>query len=108
MAGEMPLVEPDLACAGESESAAVIAARIHRETGLRRSSHRYAGWVGVECPSIRAAVWMMRALVASNILSRREEQVLFVPVNPATDPTGAIVSSALAHVNQCALARGVL
>ena len=107
MAAEMPFVEPDLACAGESESAAVIASRIHRETGLRRSTHRYAGWVGVECPSVRAAVWMMRALVASNVLARREGQVLFVPVNAATDPGGAIVSSAVARTYQSASARGV-
>jgi len=108
MAEEMPFVEPDLACAGDSESAAEIASRVQRETGLRRSSHRYAGWVGVECPSIGAAVWMMRALVASNILSRREERVLFVPVNAASDPTGAIVSSAVAHVFQCASTRGLV
>jgi hypothetical protein len=102
MGGQMPLVGPDLACAGESESAAAIALRIHRETGLRRSAHRYAGWVGVECPSVRAAVWMMRALVASNILARREQQVLFVPVNAAIDPTGAIVSSAVADIYELA------
>ena len=108
MAGEMPFVEPDLACSGDGEFAAVIASRIQRETGLRRSAHRYAGWVGVECSSVRAAVWMMRALVASNVLSRREGQVLFVPVNAATDPTGANVSSAMAHVYQCASARALV
>ena len=32
---------------------------------------------------------MMRALVASNVLARREGTVLFVPVNPAADPTAA-------------------
>jgi len=102
MAGESPFVEPDLACSGDSEAAAAIASRLHHETGLRRSIHRYAGWVGVECPSVRAAVWMMRALVATNILSRREEQVLFVPVNVAADPTGAIVSSAVADIYELA------
>ena len=107
-AREMPCVEPDLACSGESESAAVIASRIHRETGLRRSTHRYAGWVGVACPSVRAAVWMMRALVASNILSRREEQTLFVPVNTVADPTGAIVTGALENVYRYATARGLV
>jgi len=107
MAGEGPLVEPDLECSRDDDAAAAIASRIQRETGLRRSTHRYAGWVGVECPSVRNAVWMMRALVAGNILSRREEQVLFVPVNVATDPGGAIVSSAVAHVNHCASARGL-
>jgi hypothetical protein len=105
MAGERPLIEPDLSCSGDGAAAAAIASRIQRETGLRRSTLRYAGWVGVECPSVRVAVWMMRALVASNILSRREGQALFVPVNAAVDPTGAIVSSAVARVHQCASAR---
>jgi hypothetical protein len=102
MAGERPCVEPDLGCAGDSEAAAVLASRIHRETGLRRSTLRYAGWVGVECPSVRVAVWMMRALVASNILSRREGQVLLLPVNAAIDPTGALVSTAVARLYACA------
>ena len=108
LAAEVPLVEPDLACPGDHEAAAVIASRMHREIGLGRSRHRYAGWVGVECASVRVAVWMMRALVASNVLSRREGQVLFVPVNASTDPTGAIVSDAVAHVYQCASARSVV
>ena len=96
MAGESPLIEPDLFESRLDEQprlAASIAALIHRDTGLRRSNHQYAGWLGVECPSVRAAVWMMRALVASNVLSRREGTVLFVPVNAATDPDGTIVAS---------------
>jgi hypothetical protein len=108
MAGEAPLVEPDLACSGDDEPAAVIASRIHRETGLRRSTHRYAGWVGVECPSVRVGIWMMRALVASNIVSRREGSVLFVPVNQMTDGGGAVVADAVCRIYQCASARGVL
>jgi hypothetical protein len=31
---------------------------------------------------------MMRLLVASNVLTRREGTALFVPVNSATDPEG--------------------
>jgi hypothetical protein len=108
MAGEAPLVDPDLACGIDDEAAARMASRIQRDTGLQRSTHRYAGWVGVECPSVRVAVWMMRALVASNVLSRREAQVLFVPVNTTTDPFGAIVSDAVANVYQCASARGLV
>jgi hypothetical protein len=51
---------------------------------------------------------MMRALVAGNVLSRREGTVLFVPVNAATDPRGTIVARAVERVAQCASARGVL
>ncbi len=108
MAGEMPFVEPDLGYSGDDEPAALIASGIQRQTGLRRSPHRYAGWVGVECPSVSVAVWMMRALVASNIVSRREERVLFVPVNQMTDRGGAVVAAAVGRIYQCAGARGVL
>ena len=45
---------------------------------------------------------MMRALVASNILSRREETTLFVPVNPATDVTGDIVVRAVSRIHRLA------
>ena len=111
MAEALPFIEPDLSSrdvrTDDGELAASLAALIHRDTGLRRSNHQYAGWLGVECPSVRAAVWMMRGLVASNVLSRREGTVLFVPVNAVRDPHGAIVSSAVVHICQCASARGV-
>ena len=84
-----------------------LAALIHRDTGFQRSNLHYAGWLGVECPSVRCAVWMMRALVATNVLSRREGTTLFVPVNPATDPRGTIVSDAVERTYRCAAARGV-
>ena len=43
---------------------------------------------------------MMRALVASNVLSRREGTVLFVPVNPSTDPRGTMVADAVARTHR--------
>ena len=111
MAGESPLIEPDVSSAdariNESKLETCLAALIQRGTGLRRSNHQYSGWLGVECPNVRSAVWMMRALVASNVLSRREGTVLFVPVNAVTDPSGTIVAGAVARVHRCASARGV-
>jgi sirohydrochlorin cobaltochelatase len=111
MAEESPFIEPDPSSAedrtDDRELAGNVAALIHRDTGLRRSNHQYAGWLGVECPSVRAAVWMMRALVASNVLSRREGTVLFVPINALADPHGAVVSSAVVHIYRSASARGV-
>ena len=41
---------------------------------------------------MQAAVWMMRLLVASNVLTRREGTALFVPVNPAADPEGRAIA----------------
>ncbi len=107
MAGESPLVEPDLSSYNEP-LAGEVASVIQREIGWQRSTHRYPGWLGVDCPSIRAAVWMMRALVASNVLSRREGTTLFVPVNAAVDPHGTIAARTLVDVYRSALARRVL
>ena len=77
-------------------------------TGLRFSNHQCAGWLGVECPNVRAAIWMMRAFVACNVLSRREGTVVFVPVNPLSDPGGEIVVRLVSQIHRFAVARGVL
>ena len=110
MATESPLIEPDRSSAESARSRALasrIATSIERATGLARSPEQYPGWLGVECGSVRLAVWMMRALVASNVLSRREGTVLFVPVNPATDPRGTLVSGAVERVFRAASVRNI-
>ena len=110
MAAESPLVEPDLSraeSAAHRDLATRIATRVRRATGLQESLQRYPGWLGLECPSMRRAVWMMRALVASNVLSRREDTTLFVPVNPATDPRGTIVAGAVERTHRHAAERGI-
>jgi hypothetical protein len=110
LAAESPLVTPD--AAGETGHAGRGLARrladdIRQRTGLPCSTEVPAGWLGVQCPDVRSAVWMMRALVASNVLSRREDSMLFVPVNPSVDPRGDIVAAAVAHVYAGAQSRGV-
>jgi sirohydrochlorin cobaltochelatase len=110
LAAESPLVTPDDAedtTAARRDLARRLAADIQRRTGLRCASEPQAGWLGVHCPDVRLAVWMMRALVASNVLSRREESTLLVPVNPSVDPHGELVAAAVAHVHEQARARGV-
>jgi hypothetical protein len=97
MEAETPLVEPsplDSEAAPEALAAA-LAETIQRHTGLRRASLDYPGWLGLDAESVRSAVWMMRALVASNVLARREGTTLFVPVNPAADPGGHRVAAAV-------------
>jgi len=109
MAHEAPLIEPDFSPpkhpAKHRELAASIADRIRRDTGLEPSTRESAGWLGLECGDIRAAVWMMRALVAGNVLSRREETTLFVPINAKSDPRGTIVSDAVSRVHRFATQR---
>lgn len=64
-------------------------------------------WRGVECASEGAAVWMMRALAAFNIVSRRERLTLFLPINDEQDPHGTIVAEAMARVHQLAEFKGL-
>jgi sirohydrochlorin cobaltochelatase len=101
--GRRPLLQPAYAEDGirpavDEPLYAGIAQRIQRDTGLSASPHQYAGWLGIDCGDVNAAVWLMRALVVSNILARREDTVLFVPVNPATDPNGGTAAEAAVRV----------
>jgi sirohydrochlorin cobaltochelatase len=81
---------------------------ICRRLGLQVSDRRYAGWLGVSCPSVRSAIWMMRAMVVSNVLARREGTTLFVPVSPSNDAEGQIVLKCLGRLHRLALNEGVL
>jgi hypothetical protein len=113
MAAETPLIEPSLSNDGvrlpdEQKVSDRLADVIQQRTGLRATGHQYPGWLGVECPSVHGAVWMMRALVASNVLSRREATALFVPVNPVSDPDGEIVAKPVIRVHELAAVRGAL
>jgi sirohydrochlorin cobaltochelatase len=103
MAVESPLIQPELS--GPRFRADThqmlrdkMAETIHQLTGLRLSDHQYTGWLGVECPDVGAAIWMMRAMAVSNVLSRREGTVLFVPVNPTSDPNGETVIRSIAQI----------
>ena len=51
---------------------------------------------------------MMRMMVASNVLSRREDTVLFVPINGQSDPGGEIVARLLTRAHRFAAARSML
>lgn len=77
---------------------------MERESPLIQPSFQadHAAWSAVECDGVPSAVWMMRALVASNVLARRESTTLFVPVNRAADPDGRRVAAALERVQSLA------
>ena len=65
------------------------------------------GWRGIDCPGVKAAVWMMRAMVVNNVLSRREGTTLFVPNNPVSDPNGVIVARTVMSIHRLAAMRGL-
>jgi sirohydrochlorin cobaltochelatase len=107
-----PLVQPAWPAGARDaerleQHAAGMAETLRVDIGLSRSSPLYAGWLGLDCSTVRTAVWMMRTMVATNVLSRREGTVLYVPVNPDRDPEGAIVTNAVRHVHALARTRGL-
>ena len=110
MEAESPLIVPGAVnkLAPRSSAPDALSLAIERGTGLRTAREQHFGWLGVECPTAKAAIWMMRMMVASNVLSRREGTVLFVPANDAADPGGEIVTRLLARVHHFAAARSVL
>ena len=88
-----PLYEPATCNAGAKDAneqmlADRIGQAILRDTGLGTSEVRYGGWLGINLWDLRSAIWVMRALVASNVLSRREGVTVFIPINPMGDPDG--------------------
>lgn len=108
---ESPFVQP--ATPGHDTHAysrlrSTIAATILQATGLPTSDHAYAGWLGLVCPDVRSAIWMMRLVAASNLLTRREDTVVFLPVNPLSDPTGDIVTQRMLQIHGFARARNIL
>jgi sirohydrochlorin cobaltochelatase len=113
MAASAPLVTAATANDPLAEDACRAAAvgmanRVQSTLGLRCSAGDPVGWLGVECPSARAAVWLMRALVVSNVLARREGTALCLPIDPSRDPGGERVVNALVDVHGLARVRAVL
>jgi sirohydrochlorin cobaltochelatase len=113
MESELPLLQPEFA--GHDLSAGAhwtlsrkVAESIHQGTGLRASQHGCAGWLGLDCQRVDAAVWMMRMLVVSNLLSRREGTVVLVPLNPAADPNGKTAVRIVLRTYGFAKAEGIL
>ncbi len=108
-----PLLQPTRLVDGVSPEALAkqreaIASKLTEATGLPGGGAEYFGWVGLECPSVRAAIWMMRALVVGNALARREGQVLYLPVDVAHDPDGERLAVTLQGAYRLAAARGLL
>ncbi len=112
--GDAPLLQParriEFASVPEQVHNAAWSAgtQILQLTGLPQGGADYFGWLGLECPDVRSAIWIMRALVVHNTLARREERCLYVPVNPALDPDGTRIATTLARIHRLAVARGLV
>jgi sirohydrochlorin cobaltochelatase len=117
MEEESPLLQPaffnsNLGSNFQSDSHQTIRRSMVESLGrlprLRVSGHEYADWLGIEHPHVPSAIWMMRAMIASNVLSRREGTVVFVPLDPLRDPNGKIVVQRLQRLHSLAKIRDSL
>lgn len=84
-----------------------VAKKIQSQTRLHANGREHHGWLGVDCLNVRPAIWMMRVMVASNVLCRREGNFIYVPVNPSTDRNGDRVAGLLARAYRVASAQRV-
>ena len=85
-----------------------VAEDIRSVTGLEVTSGEYRGWSGIDCFNVRAAIWMMRMMVVSNVLCRREGNLIYIPINPSTDSGDNTVAGLVARAYRVARARGVM
>jgi hypothetical protein len=78
----VPVARPDILPRAEEfrQAAERTASDIREATGLAASSASVLGWVGVRFGDEMTAAWYVRAAIAADILARREEEVLYLPV----------------------------
>jgi sirohydrochlorin cobaltochelatase len=111
MDAESPLIQSAVFGSSDFDSRKALSDRIaeaiQQATGLATSNEKYVDWVGVECRDVQTAIWMMRAAVVSNVVSRREDKTFFVPVNPKSDPHGETVLRTVTQLYRLAAGRGM-
>lgn len=105
---EAPLLQLGLHASPVPESTPRrIEDEISRETSFEVVP-RYEDWVGVDCGSVAVAIWLMRALAVCNCSTRREETILFAPLNAQQDSDGTRLVEALSEATRMARSFGVL
>ncbi len=108
---EVELVQATVAGHGVDEAAYGVARnRLVEElkrAGFRTGGVEYFGWLGVECPNLPVAIWLMRGLVVEGVMARREGVVLYLPVSLATDAVEKC-GAALTRVYELARWRGMV
>jgi hypothetical protein len=96
-----PPLPSEIAAAPDRYSHAAEALRhgIEQATGLRAVLAESPGWVGLDCVSEEAAVWLLRAVAVEDILVRREGAVLFVPVDLRSDESREKIRAAVVRAH---------
>jgi hypothetical protein len=101
-----PLLRPPTTSTGPApENYESLARQIRVATNASSVEQQYSGWLGIACADVDIAIWITRALVASNVLSRREETTVFLPIDPEGDPAGEHLVAAFTRIHRFAAAR---
>ena len=95
---DAPLLQPAWNAGAESEDVRGIRRAIEDATGLQTTHHNYTAWIGLDCGNVSSAITTMRRIMASNILCRREETAIFLPLNPDMDPLGIRLAQSLSEL----------
>jgi sirohydrochlorin cobaltochelatase len=98
-----PLLPHELADMTElyEQSANRLQSSIEESTGMKTLCSDLPGWVGMDCGQEETAVWLLRAIAVENILARRENATLFVPVDLRGDGEAiAVTASAVARAHR--------
>lgn len=109
LATESPLVQPPFPegeLPGDASQYKTLSSAIYEKTGWMVSSQN-AGWLGLECSSVHAAIWMMRGMVVSNVLSRREGTMLLIPMAKQSDLAYERIVQTLAQIYSLAQEKGI-
>jgi hypothetical protein len=94
---ESPLLQPTGTIATPT-----LAAAIHHITGLHTSTHTYPGWLGIDTLTVPIAITLTRLLIASNVLTRREDATVFLPLDATQDPESTTVLRLFLHAHSLA------
>ncbi|WP_254509512.1 hypothetical protein [Anatilimnocola floriformis] len=68
-------------CEQYQQAAASLQRCIEESTGMVTRIAESPGWVGMNCSDEETAVWLLRAVAVGDILVRREEATLYVPID---------------------------
>ena len=92
----------------EQQTIGELFGEMNAESPLLVPAYPHPEWIDTPCPDVRSAAWMTRIMVASNVLARREDTVVLVPVDPMHDPDGTVAAAALARAQRLAALKGLL
>jgi hypothetical protein len=63
---------------------------------------RAPGWLGIRCRNVPQATWLLRAIVIEDVLVRREQEILFVPISLSSSRSQGVdrVLAVVAHAHR--------